>query len=69
MLTHLGVIFNQIKKTKLNTRIMTPANALTRHNSPQTTSLNLFVAPLLKRIKKESAKEYSEMHDTFTLMG
>lgn len=48
---------------------MTPANALTQHNTTQAPSLNLFVTPLLKRIKKESAEEYVEMQQTFNLMG
>lgn len=30
---------------------------------------NLFIAPLLKRIKKESAKEYTEMQEAFNLLG
>jgi len=30
---------------------------------------NLFVTPLLSRIKKESAEEYSEMQEAFELMG
>lgn len=30
---------------------------------------NLFVAPLLNRIKKESKLEFGEMEDTFRLMG
>ena len=30
---------------------------------------NLFVAPLLNRIKKESAQEYSEMQEAFDLLG
>lgn len=43
------------------------SNALkTQATSPVTT---LFVAPLLKRIKKESSAEYVEMQETFTLMG
>lgn len=47
---------------------MTPANALTQpvHN---TLTSNLFVAPLLKRITKESAAEYNEMQQAFELMG
>lgn len=45
---------------------MTPANALTHSNL---TTPNLFVAPLLKRIKKESADEYNEMQQAFDLMG
>ncbi|MBO6524570.1 MAG: hypothetical protein JJ971_12135 [Balneolaceae bacterium] len=48
---------------------MNSANALTQHNLSQAPSLNLFVAPLLKRIKKESAEEYVEMQQTFGLMG
>lgn len=48
---------------------MTPANALTQFNTAQTSPLNLFVAPLLKRIKKESATEYLEMQQAFELMG
>lgn len=48
---------------------MTPSNALTQHNLPKKPTLNLFVAPLLKRIKKESANEYLEMQQTFNLMG
>jgi len=48
---------------------MTPSNALSQSNSIQTTPLNLFVAPLLKRIKKESLIEYNEMQQTFVLMG
>ena len=48
---------------------MTPSNALKQSNSTQTAPLNLFVAPLLKRIKKESAIEYKEMQQTFALMG
>ncbi|MGB0346734.1 MAG: hypothetical protein ACPGGA_04565 [Balneolaceae bacterium] len=30
---------------------------------------NLFIAPLLQRIKKESAQEYAEMQEAFELMG
>lgn len=48
---------------------MTPANALTQYNSPKTATANLFVAPLLKRIKKESADEYQGIQQTFSLMG
>ena len=48
---------------------MTSANALQHQNVPQSSSLNLFVTPLLKRIKKESAQEYVEMQQTFELMG
>lgn len=48
---------------------MTSANAFTQHNVPKNPSLNLFVAPLLKRIKKESANEYVEMQQTFDLLG
>ncbi len=48
---------------------MNSANALTHNKSTQAPSLNLFVAPLLKRIKKESAEEYVEMQQTFNLMG
>ena len=48
---------------------MTSANALTQHNTAQAPSLNLFVAPLLNRIKKEGAQEYVEMQQTFDLMG
>jgi hypothetical protein len=47
---------------------MTPANALTQPTHSNVTS-NLFVAPLLKRIKKESADEYNEMQQAFELMG
>lgn len=45
---------------------MTPANALTQTNL---STPNLFVAPLLKRIRKESADEYNEMQQAFDLMG
>ena len=48
---------------------MTPANALTQPTTPHVNSVNLFVAPLLKRIKKESATEYKEMQEAFELMG
>ncbi|GAB5408681.1 MAG: hypothetical protein BalsKO_10460 [Balneolaceae bacterium] len=48
---------------------MTPSNALTQQNLSKSPSLNLFVAPLLKRIKKESANEYLEMQQAFDLMG
>tara|TARA_R110000868_G_scaffold37111_4_gene131330 strand:- start:12468 stop:12815 length:348 start_codon:yes stop_codon:yes gene_type:complete len=48
---------------------MTPSNAFTQHNTSQAPALNLFVAPLLKRIKKESASEYQEMQQAFILMG
>ena len=48
---------------------MTPANALTQPTAPQVNSVNLFVAPLLKRLKKESAQEYKEMQQAFELMG
>lgn len=48
---------------------MTSANALTQPNTSLTSPVTLFVTPLLKRIKKESASEYSEMQEAFTLMG
>ena len=44
---------------------MTPSNAITQNNP----SVTLFVAPLLNRIKKESATEYIEMQEAFELMG
>jgi len=34
-----------------------------------TKKANLFVAPLLQRIKKESTEEYLEMQEAFKLMG
>ena len=59
------LVQNQKSKNQiLNT--MTPANALTQSNL---NTPNLFVAPLLKRIKKESADEYNEMQQAFDLMG
>lgn len=48
---------------------MNSANALTQFNAPQPSPINLFVAPLLKRIKEESSQEYVEMLEAFTLMG
>jgi hypothetical protein len=46
---------------------MTPQVKTTTRKSPKT--VNLFVAPLLQRIKKESAEEYAEMQDAFDLLG
>ena len=43
------------------------SSALTQQVSTKAT--NLFVAPLLNRIKKESAREYDEMQQAFELMG
>ncbi len=70
MLSYLCFKFvsDQINQNLIHT-IMTPSNALTQYNPSQTPALNLFVAPLLKRIKKESASEYLEMQQTFELMG
>lgn len=51
-------------KNKSN-QIMATSNTIT-HSNP---SVSLFVAPLLKRIKKESAIEYVEMQEAFELMG
>ncbi len=41
------------------------------HTSTRKTAktANLFIAPLLKRIKKESAEEYTEMQEAFNLLG
>ena len=36
---------------------------------PTSKEINVFVAPLLHRIKKESVNEYVEMQEAFTLMG
>ncbi len=38
-------------------------------STPEIKKVNLFVAPLLNRIKKESAKEFEEMQQAFELMG
>ncbi len=46
---------------------MTPQIQTTTRKALKTN--NLFVAPLLQRIKKESAEEYSEMQEAFELMG
>ena len=43
------------------------SSALTQQVTPKAS--NLFIAPLLNRIKKESAREYSEMQQAFELMG
>lgn len=43
------------------------SSALTQQVTPQAS--NLFVAPLLNRIKNESAREYTEMQQAFELLG
>ncbi len=48
---------------------MTPANALTNYESTSKSPIKLFVTPLLQRIKKESAEEYTEMQEAFSLLG
>jgi hypothetical protein len=39
------------------------------NTQPTTPTVTLFVAPLLNRIKKESAKEFGEMQQAFELLG
>lgn len=46
---------------------MTPVSALTQSTSSVTSTL--FIAPLLKRITKESADEFKEMQEAFELLG
>lgn len=46
---------------------MTPQIQTTSRTTTKKT--NLFIAPLLQRIKKESAEEYLEMQEAFELMG
>ena len=48
---------------------MTPANALTNYEKTTKSPIKLFVALLLQRIKKESAEEYAEMQEAFSLLG
>lgn len=44
-------------------------NSVTTSTNQALLNKNIFVAPLLKRIKKESAQEYTEMQQAFDLLS
>jgi hypothetical protein len=44
-------------------------NSVTTSTQQALSNKNIFVAPLLKRIKKESAQEYTEMQQAFDLLS